>query len=122
MEVPWAHLEAREESSPALVLPADATLNYNQSVARPAALHPARSGLESTCLVLTTGLGNTIDILYMDGVGYKIACKRDKDAVSVTSSSRSYIVRIVRAENTGGLAHYNITTYRKRRARHKSLV
>uniref|UniRef100_A0A2A4K944 ER membrane protein complex subunit 1 n=1 Tax=Heliothis virescens TaxID=7102 RepID=A0A2A4K944_HELVI len=67
VEVPWVYLEARrggvsEEGvvlpalAPELPLPGDARLNYNQTVARPHQVYAAPSGLESTSLVLTTGL------------------------------------------------------------------
>nr|XP_049693308.1 ER membrane protein complex subunit 1 isoform X1 [Helicoverpa armigera] len=67
VEVPWIYLEARrggisEEGvvlpayAPELPLPGDARLNYNLTVARPERIYAAPSGLESTSLVLTTGL------------------------------------------------------------------
>ncbi|KAM3959763.1 ER membrane protein complex subunit 1 [Aphomia sociella] len=42
--------------APELPLPADAALSYNRSVARARGLHAAPAGIESTCLVLATGL------------------------------------------------------------------
>ena len=68
MEVPWVYLEARRGgvSEEGVVLPAyapelplggDARLNYNRTLARPTQIHAAPAGLESTSLVLTTGLG-----------------------------------------------------------------
>ncbi|GBP90129.1 ER membrane protein complex subunit 1 [Eumeta japonica] len=71
VELPWAYLEprrglavgvgdAREEGvlpyTPELPLPAEAVINYNHTLGRVVALHTAPSGLESTCLVLATGL------------------------------------------------------------------
>ncbi|KAH9639182.1 hypothetical protein HF086_014046 [Spodoptera exigua] len=66
VEVPWVYLEARrgagEEggalpaAAPELALAADARLNYNRTLARPRGLHTAPAGLESTSLVLATGL------------------------------------------------------------------
>jgi hypothetical protein len=78
VELPWAFLEARsvygagagagaaasEEGyvapayAPELPLAPEAALTYNRSLARPARLHAAPAGLESTCLVLATGLGD----------------------------------------------------------------
>ncbi|XP_050349636.1 ER membrane protein complex subunit 1 isoform X1 [Nymphalis io] len=60
-ELPWAYLEARRDESlpaaaPELPLPADATLNYNRTLSRVGALHAVPAGLESTSLVLVTGL------------------------------------------------------------------
>ncbi|XP_072949893.1 ER membrane protein complex subunit 1 isoform X2 [Epargyreus clarus] len=70
MELPWALLEPRRAAAPSaeqreegllpyapeLPLPPDAAANYNRTLRRPRALHAAASGLESTCLVLATGL------------------------------------------------------------------
>ncbi|CAH0723536.1 unnamed protein product, partial [Brenthis ino] len=53
VEVPWAYLET---PAPELPLPPDATLNYNRSVARARRAAAAPAGLESTSLVLVTGL------------------------------------------------------------------
>lgn len=69
--MPWTYLEPRrpvaptpeqrEEGllpyAPELPLLADAVLNYNRSVARIREVYTAPSGLESTSLVLVTGLG-----------------------------------------------------------------
>lgn len=68
VEVPWVFLEARrggitEEGvvlpayAPELPLGGDARLNYNRTLARPTHIYAAPSGLESTSLVLATGLG-----------------------------------------------------------------
>ncbi|CAH2085244.1 unnamed protein product [Euphydryas editha] len=60
VQLPWAWLEARRDDAlpppPELPLPAEHTLNYNRSLARVHALHAAPAGLESTSLVLVTGL------------------------------------------------------------------
>ncbi|KAJ8719185.1 hypothetical protein PYW07_016741 [Mythimna separata] len=67
VEVPWVYLEARRGGAgedgvvlpahaPELPLGGDARLNYNRTLARPAHIHAAPAGLESTSLVLTTGL------------------------------------------------------------------
>ncbi|CAH2040810.1 unnamed protein product, partial [Iphiclides podalirius] len=70
VEVPWAFLdprrplaptaEQREEGllpyAPELPLPADAVLNYNRTLHRVRALHTHPAGIESTSLVLATGL------------------------------------------------------------------
>ncbi|CAK1541268.1 unnamed protein product [Leptosia nina] len=70
MELPWAYVdprrpmtlsgEPREEGlipyAPELPLPAEASLNYNRTVQRVRAIYAAPSGLESTSLVLATGL------------------------------------------------------------------
>ncbi|CAH0583257.1 unnamed protein product [Chrysodeixis includens] len=69
VEIPWGYLEARrgglaedgsvvaaQPAPPELMLGADASLNYNRSLARPARIHAAPAGLESTSLVLATGL------------------------------------------------------------------
>ncbi|XP_063827135.1 ER membrane protein complex subunit 1 [Ostrinia nubilalis] len=70
LELPWAYLEPRrplaptpeqrEEGlipyAPELPLPADAVLNYNRTLHRINAIYTAPSGLESTSLVLATGL------------------------------------------------------------------
>ncbi|XP_075975796.1 ER membrane protein complex subunit 1-like isoform X2 [Anticarsia gemmatalis] len=66
VEVPWLYLEARRwgaegeapSAAPDVPLPHDAALNYNRTVARARRIHTAPSGLESTSLVLVTGLGN----------------------------------------------------------------
>lgn len=69
VEVPWMYLEARRGVGPELEgvvppppapdvpIPAEARLNYNRTVARPQHVHTAPAGLESTSLVLVTGLG-----------------------------------------------------------------
>ncbi|XP_068622538.1 ER membrane protein complex subunit 1 [Battus philenor] len=67
VEVPWAHLEPRRSGvgvaeegqlpyAPELPLPADAVLNYNRTLHRVRALHTHPAGIESTSLVLATGL------------------------------------------------------------------
>ncbi|XP_041988804.1 ER membrane protein complex subunit 1 isoform X2 [Aricia agestis] len=70
VELPWALLEARRLGAgpagegmegtlpytPELPLPADAAVNYNRTLERLAAIHAAPAGLESTSLVLATGL------------------------------------------------------------------
>ncbi|CAG9579588.1 unnamed protein product [Danaus chrysippus] len=65
VEVPWSFLEARrgavgEESVlpylPELPLPAERVLSYNLTLPRLAALHTSPAGLESTSLMLATGL------------------------------------------------------------------
>ncbi|CAB3236109.1 unnamed protein product [Arctia plantaginis] len=68
VEVPWVYLEARRGVGPDLEgvvppppapdvpLPAEARLNYNRTVARPERVYTAPAGLESTSLVLVTGL------------------------------------------------------------------
>ncbi|XP_045768003.1 ER membrane protein complex subunit 1 isoform X1 [Maniola jurtina] len=66
IEMPWAYLEARrglgggDEAllpyTPELPLPAEATLNYNRTVERVRGVLTAPAGLESTSLVLVTGL------------------------------------------------------------------
>ncbi|XP_045496441.1 ER membrane protein complex subunit 1 isoform X1 [Colias croceus] len=68
MELPWAYVEPRrplageprEEGlipyAPELPLPAEAVVNYNRSLPRVQNIYTAPSGLESTSLVLVTGL------------------------------------------------------------------
>ncbi|XP_035440755.2 ER membrane protein complex subunit 1 isoform X2 [Spodoptera frugiperda] len=66
VEVPWAYLEGRrgggEEGAmlpapaPEIMLAPEARLNYNRTLARPRQLYTAPAGLESTSLVLATGL------------------------------------------------------------------
>lgn len=68
IEVPWAFLEPRnpdihhnpEEGYipyiPELPIPSEATINYNQSIARIKGIQVAPARLESTCLVLVYGL------------------------------------------------------------------
>ncbi|XP_028044112.1 ER membrane protein complex subunit 1 isoform X1 [Bombyx mandarina] len=70
VELPWALLEPRRALSPAgeareeglvpyapeLPLPAEAVVNYNATLLRLTRIHTAPSGLESTSLVLATGL------------------------------------------------------------------
>ncbi|KAL0881921.1 hypothetical protein ABMA27_001680 [Loxostege sticticalis] len=70
VELPWAYLEPRrpvtptpehrEEGlipyAPELPLPAEAVINYNRTLHRVSAIYTAPSGLESTSLVLATGL------------------------------------------------------------------
>ncbi|KOB77645.1 Uncharacterized protein OBRU01_03726, partial [Operophtera brumata] len=72
--MPWALLEPRRPAvpsaaereeglvpyAPELPLPAESVLNYNVSLHRVRAIHTAPSGLESTSLVLATGL----DVFY----------------------------------------------------------
>lgn len=69
--MPWALLDprrpittntqGREEGAipyiPELPLPTENIINYNQTIARLSNIFTAPSGLESTCLVLATGLG-----------------------------------------------------------------
>ncbi|KAF2896776.1 hypothetical protein ILUMI_09394 [Ignelater luminosus] len=67
-EIPWAFLEPRGNQGilnpeegyipyiPELPLPSEATINYNQSLARIRGLQVAPARLESTCLVLVHGL------------------------------------------------------------------
>ena len=67
IELPWAYIEARrgvgmgEEGqlpyTPELPLPSEATVNYNLTVQRAARVYTAPAALESTSLVLVTGLG-----------------------------------------------------------------
>ncbi|XP_023945986.2 ER membrane protein complex subunit 1 [Bicyclus anynana] len=66
IEMPWAYLEARrgltggDEAllpyTPELPLHAEATLNYNRTIERVMGVFTAPAGLESTSLVLVTGL------------------------------------------------------------------
>ncbi|XP_017480196.1 PREDICTED: ER membrane protein complex subunit 1 isoform X2 [Rhagoletis zephyria] len=70
IEMPWALLDprrpitsntqGREEGAipyiPELPLPTENIINYNQTIARLSNIFTAPSGLESTCLVLATGL------------------------------------------------------------------
>ncbi|XP_039750200.1 ER membrane protein complex subunit 1 isoform X2 [Pararge aegeria] len=66
IEIPWAYLEARrgltggDEAllpyTPELPLPSEASLNYNRTVERVRGVLTAPAGLESTSLVLVTGL------------------------------------------------------------------
>ncbi|XP_049871147.1 ER membrane protein complex subunit 1 [Pectinophora gossypiella] len=70
IELPWAYLEPRrpvtptpeqrEEGlipyAPELPLPSEAVINYNQTVLKVRAIYTAPAGLESTSLVLATGL------------------------------------------------------------------
>ncbi|XP_026333512.1 ER membrane protein complex subunit 1 [Hyposmocoma kahamanoa] len=70
IEMPWVYLEPRrpvtptpdqrEEGlipyAPELPLPSEAVINYNRTLLKIKAIHTAPSGLESTCLVLATGL------------------------------------------------------------------
>lgn len=71
VEMPWHLLDprrpiasttqGREEGAipyiPELPLPTESHINYNQTVARLRNIYTAPSGLESTCLVVATGLG-----------------------------------------------------------------
>lgn len=71
VEIPWAFLDPRRASgggggeegvppyAPELPLPAEAVLNYNRSLHRVRALHTHPAGIESTSLVLATGLGQS---------------------------------------------------------------
>lgn len=74
VEVPWSLVEARrgaagEESVlpylPELPLTADRVLSYNLTLHRLAALHTAPAGLESTSLMLATGLGQSPTTLFL---------------------------------------------------------
>ncbi|KPJ04346.1 Uncharacterized protein KIAA0090-like [Papilio xuthus] len=72
MEIPWAFLDPRRAPAgggqmgvgeegvlpylPELPLPAEAVLNYNRSLHRVRSLHTHPAGIESTSLVLATGL------------------------------------------------------------------
>ncbi|XP_063392150.1 ER membrane protein complex subunit 1 isoform X1 [Cydia fagiglandana] len=70
VELPWAFLEPRRSATlspeqreeglipyaPELPLPAEAVVNYNRSLHRVTALYTEAAGLESTSLVLATGL------------------------------------------------------------------
>lgn len=53
--------ELREEGvipyMPELPVPAEAIINYNQTMLRVQGIHTSPSGLESTCLVFVYGLG-----------------------------------------------------------------
>ncbi|XP_045520266.1 ER membrane protein complex subunit 1 isoform X1 [Pieris brassicae] len=74
LELPWSFVEPRRPLSPTgehreeglipyapeVPLPSEASLNYNQTTHRVRAIYTAPSGLESTSLVLATGL----DIFY----------------------------------------------------------
>ncbi|RVE41980.1 hypothetical protein evm_013370 [Chilo suppressalis] len=96
VEVPWAYLEPRrpvtptpeqrEEGlipyAPELPLPAEAVINYNQTLHRITNIYTAPSGLESTSLVLAAGLdlfytrvapSKTFDLLKDDFDYYLIA-------------------------------------------------
>ena len=71
--MPWALLDprrpillqnqAREEGIipyiPELQMPTENVINYNQSVVNIRGIYTAPSGLESTCLVVTYGLGKS---------------------------------------------------------------
>ena len=71
LEIPWMFLdprrplttnaELREEGvipyMPELPIPAEAVINYNQTMLRVHGIHTVPSGLESTCLVFVYGLG-----------------------------------------------------------------
>lgn len=71
IEMPWVYLEPRrpvtptpdqrEEGlipyAPELPLPSEAVINYNRTLLKIKAIHTAPSGLESTSLILATGLG-----------------------------------------------------------------
>ncbi|XP_075213432.1 ER membrane protein complex subunit 1 isoform X2 [Lycorma delicatula] len=67
LEIPWIFLDPRrplgdirEEGVipyiPELPIPAEAIINYNQTLSRVKSIHTAPSGLESTCLVFVYGL------------------------------------------------------------------
>lgn len=55
--------QGREEGAipyiPELPLPTENYINYNQTIARLRKIYTAPSGLESTCLVVATGLGKS---------------------------------------------------------------
>ncbi|CAG4970159.1 unnamed protein product [Parnassius apollo] len=77
VEIPWAFLDPRRPAMPTaeqreegllpyvpeLPLPADAVLNYNRTVHRVSALYTHPAGIESTSLVLATGLGECARIV-----------------------------------------------------------
>jgi len=74
VEMPWVLLDprrpvssttqGREEGAipyiPELPIPTENIINYNQTIKRLHNIYTAPSGLESTCLVVATGLGNTV--------------------------------------------------------------
>lgn len=75
VEMPWHLLDPRrpvlgnnqprEEGTipymPELPLSSESIINYNKSISRPQGIYSAPSGLESTCLVVAYGLGESTD-------------------------------------------------------------
>lgn len=73
VELPWALLDPRRPISsssngrdegampyiPELPLPTENMINYNQTISRLNYIYTAPSGLESTCLVVAAGLGQS---------------------------------------------------------------
>ena len=53
LDIMWIH---HGRYHPVLLLPAQSTLNYNQSVMNVQGMYIGTTGLESTCLVLATGI------------------------------------------------------------------
>lgn len=64
--------QGREEGAipyiPELPLPTENYINYNQTIARLRNIYTAPSGLESTCLVVATGLGESNPLIVMENI------------------------------------------------------
>lgn len=62
--------QGREEGAipyiPELPLPTENYINYNQTIARLRNIYTAPSGLESTCLVVATGLGESNTLILFE--------------------------------------------------------